>query len=286
MQKLSSLAMFALVSLSIQLETVHAADGQRICTPARVSLVDDCQARLSDEPALPRVAGTSDFWQCPFPGRAAMSIANHWVRNSLEYCALTKSVYARATTAAEDMPKHYGAGEWIVFLDADETILDNSVYQREREACHQDWSRASWRGWVHDKMAGRVPGAAAFTRRVHDLGGVVVIVTNRDEDQDQRTQENLCTLGIWFDYEIGMTDNHSDKADRWRHMVVLVARAGVAAPKAAMWVGDQMSDLAVLNPDGGIDRAMGQSDPGDGIGARAFLLPNPMYGTWLKNPNH
>jgi predicted secreted acid phosphatase len=52
-----------------------------------------------------------------------------------------------------------------------------------------------------------------------------------------------------------------------------------------LWLGDQITDLAVLDRRGAILRAMSQKDAGSGIGSYLFVLPNPMYGGWMDNPD-
>lgn len=245
----------------------------------------DCQARLTRAPVVPPIpAGEANPWQCPAP-TAKPQMGTHWQRNSLEYCRLAVSAYEGALDAALRMSKKFRKGEWIVILDADETVIDNSLFERERQSCGGEFKDAQWENWVAAGLAVDVPGAAAFTSAVHRLGGYVAIVTNRAQKDDAVTQETLKKAGIWFDYEIGMADV-SDKTERWRGVKVVLAKRFGGHPRAVMWLGDQVTDFAVLDKDGKISRAMNQTDNGDGIGDYLFLLPNPMYGNWQKNtPN-
>ncbi len=128
---------------------------------------------------------------------------SHWFRDSLEYCRLTTSVYEAALRAAFRQAVRHGPKGWIVFMDADETVLDNSLYERERERCGVGFTQPTWDNWIKAGIAAAIPGAAAFTQTVHALGGLVAIVTNRDVADDPTTRANLKALGIWFDYEIG-----------------------------------------------------------------------------------
>lgn len=245
----------------------------------------DCQAHMTRVETIPPVApGDSDPWQCLAPtGKPAG--ATHWQRNSLEYCRLTTSVYDDALAAARRMAKMHKRGQWIVLLDADETVLDNSLFERERNLCGSKFADAQWESWVHANMARDVPGAALFTSSVHRMGGLIGIVTNRVAADDAGTQFTLKNAGIWFDYEIGMADT-SDKTSRWQGAVAALAHKVGGHPKAVMWLGDQISDFPILDGKGNILRAMTQQDAGAGIGAYLFLLPNPMYGGWMGNPDH
>ncbi len=258
-----------------------------IAAPAGAAPISyDCQARMTRVETIPPVApGDASPWQCVTP-TAKPGSATHWYRNSLEYCRLTLSVYDVALAAAQRIAKKAWHNQWIVLMDADETVLDNSLFEHERLSCGGEFKDAQWESWVAAKMARDVPGAAAFTNAVHNLGGLVGIVTNRAQKDDAITQATLKQNGIWFDYEIGMT-NTPDKVLRWRAAVAALKKKFGGHPHAVMWLGDQVTDLPVLSkPPIAIQHAMTQSDSGAGIGTNLFLLPNPMYGNWTDNPDH
>ncbi|MGA7974469.1 MAG: HAD family acid phosphatase [Pseudolabrys sp.] len=248
----------------------------------------DCQTRMTQpRPAPPPPAGDENPWQCPAPQNQKLSSALHWFRDSLEYCRLTTSVYDAALRAAYRQAVRYGPKGWIVFMDADETVLDNSLYEYERERCGSHYTGPTWAKWIKDGIAGAIPGAVAFTQTVHALGGLVAIVTNRDIGNDVVTRTNLKTLGIWFDYEIGQKEGEpSEKSQRWRDAVAILAQRVGGSPRPVLWLGDQVTDLPILDANGHIVRAMSQHDAGSHIGSRYFLLPNPVYGNWSHNPEN
>ena len=243
----------------------------------------DCQARMTRVEAIPPVAaGDANPWQCTLDKASKSSAATHWQRNSLEYCRLAVNAYDQALAAAGRIAKTHKPKTWVVLMDADETVLDNSLFDRERDRCAMPVQDAQWENWVHADMARDVPGAAAFTNAVHKLGGLVGIVTNRAQADDATTQATLKKAGIWFDYEIGMADK-PDKVARWNGAVDHFRKAFGGHPRAVMWLGDQVTDLAIVDKTGAILRAMSEKDDGAGIGTYLFLLPNPMYGGWMKN---
>lgn len=257
-----------------------------IAAPASAAPISyDCQARMTRVETIPPVApGDTSPWQCAAPAGKPGS-ATHWQRNSLEYCRLTLSAYDEALRAAQLLAKHNKRNQWIVLMDADETVIDNSLFERERLSCGGEFQDAQWESWVAASMARDVPGAAAFTNAVHRLGGLVGIVTNRKVSDDAVTQATLKQNGIWFDYEIGMADT-SDKTVRWKGAVAALKKKFGGNPRAVMWLGDQVTDLAILDKTGAILRAMNQKDSGAGIGGgHVFLLPNAMYGNWMDNPS-
>jgi 5'-nucleotidase (lipoprotein e(P4) family) len=248
----------------------------------------DCHARISSlRPAPPPSPGDNNPWQCTTPTNHKLTPALHWFRDSLEYCRLATSVYTAALRAAYRRAVRYGPKGWIVFMDADETVLDNSLYERERERCGEGFSQPTWDKWIKAGMAAAVPGAAAFTQTVHALGGLVAIVTNREEADDPITRANLKAAGIWFDYEIGLPKGENgDKTQRWRNAVAMLGQEVGGSPKPVMWLGDQVTDFGILDAQGQIVRAMSEHDAGKYIGTRYFVIPNPVYGGWSKNPEN
>lgn len=245
----------------------------------------DCQARMTRVWTVPPPApGDANPWQCAAP-TAKTPAGVHWQRNSLEYCRLSVNVYDEALAAAQRIARTHRPHSWLVLMDADETVIDNSLFERERQMCGGAFKDPQWRGWVKAGLAADVPGAAAFTDAVHTLGGLVGIVTNRSADQDALTRATLKKAGIRFDYEVGMTGDHSDKTERWRGAETALTTKAGGRPVAVMWLGDQVTDLAILDGHGKLLRAMNENDRGDGIGNQLFLLPNPMYGGWTDNPD-
>lgn len=276
------LAAGSLVGALIAAQPAVAAFAAR---PHRTApLTYDCQAYITRTETVPPVApGDSEPWQCRMPSDKP-STATHWFRNSLEYCRLAVNIYDEALRAASRIAATHRRHQWIVMLDADETVLDNSLFERERNLCGSEFKDAQWESWVHADVARSVPGAALFTQSVHRLGGLVAIVTNRIAADDQTTQRTLRTNGIWFDFEEGKADT-SDKTVRWRNAESELALKFGGHPKAVMWIGDQITDLAVLDRKGAVLRAMSQRDAGRGVGRYLFVLPNPMYGGWMDNPD-
>ncbi|MGH7076356.1 MAG: HAD family acid phosphatase [Stellaceae bacterium] len=245
----------------------------------------DCQARMDHVRGVPApMPGERDPWQCLKPKPHQFSTALDWFRDSLEYCRIATSAYHDAMRAAARAAARYGRGHWLVFMDADETVLDNSLYDKERQRCGEGFSNASWAAWLKAGLARDVPGAAAFTHAVHRQGGLVAIVSNRSAVGDPVTRRNLTAAGIWFDDEIGHAKGRPHaKTARWRRMVARLEKRTGKMLTPVIWVGDQVTDFPILDSGGHIVRAMGQSDPGVGIGTRFFLIPNPIYGDWTAN---
>ena len=199
----------------------------------------------------------------------------HWVRNSAEYRAAAIQAYRLAARQIEQAAAGLPAGTWAVILDADDTVLDNSQYQKERAALGLSYSSDSWREWVLRKQAPPVPGSIAFLKRVQELGGKVAIVTNRVESLCPATRQDFLGYRIPFDAMLCKPDGgKEDKQPRWDQIA--------NGLKVLMWVGDNINDFPGLSQ---ADRSKPEDAFSD-FGSRFIVIPNPMYGSWAGNPRN
>ena len=219
----------------------------------------------------------------PAPAAPATAVARrlpndvHWVRASAEYRALALQTFLLAGERLPALARGRAAGTWGVVLDADETVLDNSEYQRRRALLDSGYSSASWEAWVRERAATPVPGAPRFTQLVRELGGRVAIVTNRTESVCAVTRENLAAVGVAADVVLCQAPGESDKNPRFQRLQAGTASAGLPALTVVAWVGDNIQDFP------GLTQAV-RDDPAAlaDFGRRFFLLPNPMYGSWER----
>ena len=56
----------------------------------------------------------------------------HWVRNSAEYVAALEQTYRFAAEVLERKIENKEPGTWAVAIDADETLISNSLQSKER----------------------------------------------------------------------------------------------------------------------------------------------------------
>jgi 5'-nucleotidase (lipoprotein e(P4) family) len=204
--------------------------------------------------------------------------AVHWWRNSAEQRAVFLQTYRWAGERLRALAAREPRGTWAVIMDADETTLDNSPYQLRRGSQNLGYTSESWAAWTREKAAAATPGAAEFTRLVHELGGRVAIVTNRDEELCPDTRENLRQVGIAFEVVLCRVQGQSDKNPRF---AAVQSGTGTGQPplKVLMWVGDNIQDFPRLTQD-----ARSQPSSLDEFGRAYVILPNPMYGSWERNP--
>ncbi len=203
-----------------------------------------------------------------------------WVRSSAEHRAIFLQTYRLATEELERRAAGRAAGSWAVILDADETVLDNAQYQQERARAGLPYTDESWNDWVRREAATALPGAAEFVARVRALGGRAVIVTNRDASVCEPTRANLRALGIAVDAVLCREPGPGDKNPRFRAVQAGTAPSPLPPLAVVMWVGDNVGDFP------GLSQAI-RTQPASAFaefGRSWIVLPNPMYGSWERNP--
>jgi 5'-nucleotidase (lipoprotein e(P4) family) len=239
---------------------------------------------LACAPSTGTVATTASPTPAPVMGRTASAdtipASVRWYRASAERRAIYLQTYRLATAALERRAAGLASGSWAVILDADETVLDNSPYQQDVARRGASFDAATWNAWVMRGAAAALPGAPEFTRRAHELGGRVVIVTNRDAPQCDATRANLQRVAIAADAVLCRTDPSNSYKDV-RFEAIATGRAPSPLPplRVVMWVGDNIQDFPRLRQDirTASDSAFAE------FGDQFIVLPNPMYGSWERN---
>lgn len=218
----------------------------------------------------------------PVPASAAqLPTAIRWFAAAAERRAAYVQAYRLATSAIERAAQGRVAGSWGVILDADETTIDNSPYEIQQARLGVPYDSASWDAWVKRGAARALPGVVDFTTRVHALGGRVVIVTNRDQPYCDVTRENILRVGVPADEVLCRTDRSSGSKDPRFEAVQRGTAPSVLSPMdVLMWVGDNIQDFPHL----GQSIRTAPDSAFAGFGERYIVLPNPMYGSWERNP--
>jgi 5'-nucleotidase (lipoprotein e(P4) family) len=206
--------------------------------------------------------------------------AVRWSSDSAEHRALFLQVYRAATARVEREAAARATGSWAVVLDADETVIDNSAYQRERARAGRSFDADSWRAWCTRREAVPLPGAAAFLARVRALGGRIAIVTNRSAAECPDTEAVFRTHGLAYDAMLCKPDGgSSDKNPRFEAVTRGKVPGGLPPLEVVAFVGDNIQDFPGLGQD---LRRQGDAAFAP-FGVRYFMLPNPMYGSWERN---
>lgn len=202
-----------------------------------------------------------------------------WARASAEHRAIYLETYRAAADRLVALSAGRPPASWAVILDADETVIDNSEYQIGRIPFGSSFDAPTWTTWVMEGRAPALPGAPEFTSRVHELGGKVVIVSNRDDAQCPVTRTNLAHVAIKADLVLCKTST-DDKNARFDAVQNGSAAPGFGPIAVLEWIGDNIQDFPHMSqslrnqPDSAFAR----------FGDIYFALPNVMYGSWQANP--
>ena len=206
---------------------------------------------------------------CATPQRAPFSTALDWVTRSSEYKAVCLQTYTSALEKVA-VAAQKESGPWAIVMDLDETVLDNSGYQRDLETKGEAYSQESWEVWVLKKEAALVPGAKEFISKVRALPRArIIFISNRYARNTKPTRLNLEKLGVAGANDIYMLRKEKADTKTIRQKEVLEGTGRMVkygAHRVVAWFGDAAHDM----PD----------DPKLKWGTHKFMLPNPVYGNW------
>ena len=202
---------------------------------------------------------------------APLGLDLRWYQRAAERRALSLQSYGAATAKVAAKVAAGVPTSWGVVMDIDETTLNNSAYQHARAELGTGYSPGSWTDWVNQKAATPIDGALAFTKKVKQLGGKVVFVTNRVAATEcAPTEANLAASGFTYD-AIHCKQGASDKTARFD----LVKQS----MEVVAFVGDNILDFPALTQEVRKQPATAFAD----FGEKFFVIPNPMYGSFEKN---
>ena len=184
-------------------------------------------------------------------------------------------------------------------MDIDETVLDNSEPQAEmllKGTCFDEFP-AAWDAWVAKGTAPAVPGAAEFiraARAARDTEGRAVrifFITNRECapragsgaacPQHEDTRANLESLGLG---SATLDDDLMLKGERpeWESEKLARRQEVALTHRIVLNVGDDLADfLPAVRRATVAERDHARCAHRDDWGRRWFIVPNPMYGSWL-----
>lgn len=234
----------------------------------------------SAAPAAPPQAPAAPAAVAPATAPHPLGMAVRWARTSAEHRAVYLQVYRAATAHVEREAAARAAGTWAVVLDADETVIDNSLYELERAEKNIPFGSDSWREWTARRAATPLPGAAAFLARARALGGKIVIVTNRSAAECADTEAVFRAHSLAYDAMLCKPDGGpSDKGPRFEAVARGTTPGGLPPLEVVAFVGDNIQDFPGLS-----QAVRKEADEAFApFGARFFVLPNPMYGSWERN---
>ena len=232
-------------------------------------------------------------------GREALN-ATLWMQVAPEYRANVQQVYRMATERVAAPPAGSAAVEQAgmsadalarlptaVILDLDETVLDNTVFQARLLHDRAVYNPQNWGDWVMAAEAEALPGSREFIAAARRLGHTVFFITNRDCKipaptatdpcpAKTATMRNLVELGIDAAPDPTRMLVRNERPE-WNTGTKTHRRAFIAANyRIVALVGDDLGDFVDTRVFAG-DRE--RLEPR--FGTSWFVLPNPIYGSWL-----
>jgi len=258
-------------------------------------LLTGCQTMTARAPtpvAIPVVA--------PEAGPTANDNLNAmvWLHSSVEYRLVAGQIWR---SALAPLDKAIKTPDWdalakderdtparglapAIIVDVDETVLDNSTYEARQVRAGKEYDKASSQLWVDEQAATAVPGAVEFLQAAAHRGVVVFYISNRNVSQTAATFENLRKRGfpvadasqLLFAGTVVPGCQAVGSAKGCRRQ--LVGRTH----RVLMLFGDQLGDLINIPVNTPAGREQIVAPYLAWVGERWFLLPNPMYGSWLQ----
>ena len=204
-----------------------------------------------------------------------------WVNGAEEFRLCARQAYMNAMNRLKELAKNEKKGTWCVVLDADETVISNLEFQKELQARGIGYNENLWKEWGLEAKATAIPGAKDFCKLVQELGGKVIIITNRKAPLREATMKNLDNLGIPYDACILREGPY--KSDRTKVQRRSDVENGtikgfweakkLPALKILMLAGDQKHDLYDSHKEK-------FEQIKDRVAKDFIIIPNPMYGDW------
>ncbi|QBE61675.1 HAD family acid phosphatase [Pseudoduganella lutea] len=229
-----------------------------------------------------------------------------WMQQAPEARLATLSIYRTATgmlkqaiatpgsAAVEQQDVDTAALPPAVVVDVDETMLDNSPFEAWLVRDGAPYDEAAWARWVGLRSAVAVPGALDFARAVDKAGARIFYVTNRECMAGENSGEKPCKAKA--DTMANMAKLGFPRADDPQAFLLKGERPGwrtdktsrrqlvAATHRIVMLVGDDMRDFISPSQAHALharDRALAKLAEAE-IGRRWFVIPNPMYGSWME----
>lgn len=220
--------------------------------------------------------------------------ATMWYRDSAEKIALYNQAFALGLEKIKAKVKsdHLKSGKWGIILDIDETVLDNSEYQKRSVMSCNKYSESTMYSFMEEEISVATPGASNLTCSVQKLGGKVTLISNRNGSFDdkilQATIANLKKANICFDNVIlAKNQKDDDKNPRFQAVTTgnydgLISYSKLPPLKVIAYFGDNIQDFPKIKQADAI-----KQDPNGEFykkfGQEYFSLPNPTYGSWQRN---
>lgn len=223
-----------------------------------------------------------------------------WLDTSAEQHALYLQAFSLARLRIEAAAKPNGKPlkpRYCVFTDCDETILDNSEYNAWLVATGRNFHPETWNAYCHSQRSRSCPGAVPFSIWLAEKGIALFFVTSRHNSTRRATASNLASLGFPTSEFDGSEDIHSTNLfmsgmenpevpgaawSKWEQYDWIIRHRKL---EPILWLGDNLSDFRDQYKSLAWDQRLRRADQEDreSWGQKFIIMPNPVYGDWLRN---
>ncbi len=221
-----------------------------------------------------------------------------WYNQSAEKKAIYKEVYLMADNYIQywfnkNHPKEH---TWGIILDIDETTLDNSWFSVQCQNAVTPENNFEHYVSIPAKSTA-LPGVVHLTNLVHDLGGYVSFISNRNGSYSDSTgntldstEKDLKNQGVYFDQIIlsnyKLDKNPTNKNPRFQAVItdhydknLMVWSNTLPAHSVIAYFGDNIQDFPKLEQ-AQMHSLNWDDSKYNSFGRGYFIFPNPMYGSW------
>jgi len=222
--------------------------------------------------------------------------ASLWATASAEYAAVALQTYAAARqkldlaladpawTASLGQSEGYESLPPAIIIDLDETVLDNRPFQMRLIREGLDFDEEMWNEWVRESRAKAIPGSVEFLLYAHQRDVAIFYLTNRAHSVEKATRTNLAALGAPLDPEIDTVLTKNEEANWGSDKESRLARVA-ASYRVLLILGDHLRDFVSVEGSSRDERRKITFDHAAMWGEKWFMLPNPLYGSWVSDPS-
>jgi 5'-nucleotidase (lipoprotein e(P4) family) len=222
--------------------------------------------------------------------------ATLWMQHSVEYAGSTQTAFSLAkvqlnealkdkawTAAPEEQTGKFSKLPPAIICDIDETLLDNSGYQAWNVTAGTQFSNETWSKFVQSETSKAVPGAVEFANYAASKGVTVFYVSNRTEDGEQATRDNMAKLAFPMGGTVDTFLMQKEKED-WTSKKG-TRRAVVAQNyRILLLLGDNFGDFVDAYKGTEAERQQVYAANATHWGHDWIMLPNPSYGSFEAVP--
>ena len=168
----------------------------------------------------------------------------------------------------------------VVILDVDETVFNNSAYQARLIVNNTNYPDG-WIEWVKEEKSTFLPGALSYMQTAKELGVEIFFVTNRLNELEPATRNNLVKEGFDLSDDIDQILTRYEKPSWDRNKTSRIALIAENY-RILQIIGDNLGDFidGQQNKKSSKFRNSIVEQTDSFWGFVWFMIANPTYGDW------